>query len=101
MMKETDIKAFQGQGSKVETTVRRILTLAIHKESHMVFLDITGDGFLRFMVRNIVGTLADVGMGKITAEEFRQILLSKDRSLAGATAPAHGLFLVKVEYGEK
>ena len=96
-----DFKAFQGQGSHVETTIRSLFAFDICSEAHMVFCDITGDGFLRFMVRNIVGTLVDVGIGKITTEEFKQILLSKDRSLAGATAPAHGLFLVKVEYGGK
>jgi tRNA pseudouridine38-40 synthase len=59
---------------------------------------IEADGFLRFMVRNIVGTLVDVGRGKITPDSFEDILASKDRCRAGATAPAHGLFLVQVKY---
>jgi tRNA pseudouridine38-40 synthase len=50
------------------------------------------------MVRNIVGTLVDVGLGKISPHEFKRILASKDRDQAGATAPAHGLFLKKVRY---
>jgi tRNA pseudouridine38-40 synthase len=50
------------------------------------------------MVRNIVGTLVDVGLGKITPDDFRQIFASKDRNLAGITAPAHGLFLMEVKY---
>jgi tRNA pseudouridine38-40 synthase len=50
------------------------------------------------MVRNIVGTLVDVGLDKITPDEFKQILVSKDRNLAGITAPAHGLFLTEVTY---
>jgi tRNA pseudouridine38-40 synthase len=50
------------------------------------------------MVRNIVGTLVDVGLGKITPDEFKHILKSRDRALAGATAPAHGLFLKSVMY---
>jgi tRNA pseudouridine38-40 synthase len=49
-------------------------------------------------VRNIVGTLIDVGLGKTTPEEFKKILESKDRSQAGATAPPHGLFLMEVKY---
>jgi len=56
------------------------------------------DGFLRYMVRNIVGTLVDVGLGKITPAELKKILESRNRSNASATAPAHGLFLVEVKY---
>jgi tRNA pseudouridine38-40 synthase len=50
------------------------------------------------MVRNIVGTLVDVGLAKITPDDFKTILLSRDRKLAGITAPAHGLFLMQVTY---
>jgi len=50
------------------------------------------------MVRNIVGTLVEVGLGKITSDDFKTILLSRDRNRAGATAPPHGLFLVNVKY---
>ena len=58
----------------------------------------TGDGFLRHMVRNMVGTLFEVGKGKLTPQDFASVLSGRDRSLAGPTAPAHGLFLVKVYY---
>ncbi len=60
--------------------------------------DFKADGFLRFMVRNMVGTLVEVGRGKITPNEFKRILLARDRNLAGATAPPHGLFLMEVKY---
>ncbi len=50
------------------------------------------------MVRNIVGTLVEVGLGKITPDDFKTILLSRDRNRAGVTAPPHGLFLVNVNY---
>ena len=63
-----------------------------------VTFKIEANGFLRFMVRNIVGTLIDVGLGKTTPDEFKKILESRDRSRAGATAPAHGLFLMEVKY---
>ena len=66
-------------------------------DGHIAF-EIKGDGFLRFMVRNIVGTLVDVGLGKITPDDFNRILESKDRNDAGVTAPAHGLFLMQVQY---
>jgi tRNA pseudouridine38-40 synthase len=58
----------------------------------------TGDGFLRNMIRNFVGTLLDVGRKKLSAEEFTNILHAKDRTMAAATAPAHGLFLKEVLY---
>jgi tRNA pseudouridine38-40 synthase len=70
----------------------------VELEDGYVIFEIEGDGFLRFMVRNIVGTLVDVGFGKITFDDFIRILASKDRKLAGATAPAHGLFLMWVKY---
>ena len=63
--------------------------------------EIKGDGFLRFMVRNIVGTLVDVGLEKITPDDFHRILKSKDRNDAGVTAPAQGLFLVQVAYSDE
>jgi tRNA pseudouridine38-40 synthase len=59
---------------------------------------IEADGFLRFMVRNIVGTLVDVGLGKTLSAEFQQILESRDRTKAGATAPPRGLCLMEVKY---
>ena len=68
-----------------------------HKDGSLIF-KIEADGFLKYMVRNIVGTLVDVGLGKITPAKFSDILASKNRNNAGATAPAHGLFLMEVKY---
>ena len=68
-----------------------------NKDGSVVFI-IEADGFLRYMVRNIVGTLVDVGLGKITSAEFKDILESKNRANASATAPPHGLFLMEVKY---
>ena len=62
-------------------------------DNEYIVFKIEGDGFLRFMVRNIVGTLVDVGLAKKTPRDFNKILASKDRNLAGMTAPAHGLCL--------
>jgi len=70
----------------------------VEQENGLIVFEIEADGFLRFMVRNIVGTLVDVGLGKITSDDFKEILLSKNRSMAGATAPPQGLFLMKVKY---
>jgi tRNA pseudouridine38-40 synthase len=66
--------------------------------SGKITFEIEANGFLRFMVRNIVGTLVDVGMGKLSVEDIPEIFHSRDRSQASATAPAHGLFLMSVTY---
>lgn len=94
-----DFKAFEGAGSPRAHTTRRVIHADLVKdhEGYLIF-EIEGDGFLRFMVRNIVGTLVDVGLGKNTAKDFKRILLSKDRNLAGVTAPPQGLFLMQVNY---
>ena len=94
-----DFKAFEGAGSPRSHTTRSVFKARLLEEDdgYQAF-EIEADGFLRFMVRNIVGTLVDVGLGKISPDEFKRILASKDRDQAGPTAPAHGLFLKKVRY---
>jgi tRNA pseudouridine38-40 synthase len=94
-----DFKAFEGSGSPRASTVRRIIGADLVKtDNDYLVLKIEGEGFLKFMVRNIVGTLVDVGFDKITPDDFKRILVLKDRNLAGITAPAHGLFLIEVKY---
>ncbi|MGD8677291.1 MAG: tRNA pseudouridine(38-40) synthase TruA, partial [Desulfobacterales bacterium] len=92
--------AFEGTGSPRSHAVRQVFRAFIDREEKAEFLafDIEADGFLRFMVRNIVGTLVLVGSGKISVAEFEDILLSKERERAGATAPPQGLFLMCVNY---
>jgi len=94
-----DFKAFEGSGSPRASTVRCIINAElVETDNDYLVLKIEGDGFLKFMVRNIVGTLVDVGLDKIISDDFKRILVSKDRNLAGITAPAHGLFLIEVKY---
>jgi len=94
-----DFKSFEGTGSPRSHTIRNVYRADLTKnEDGFIIFAIEADGFLRYMVRNIVGTLVDVGLGKITATKFKDILESKDRTNASATAPAHGLFLVEVKY---
>lgn len=94
-----DFKAFEGSGSPRSHTTRQVFKAdLIDGQDGVLAFEIEAEGFLRFMVRNIVGTLVDVGLGKISPDEFEYILNSRDRSLAGATAPAHGLFLKNVMY---
>ena len=66
--------------------------------SSLLVYQVTGKGFLRYMVRNIVGTLIEVGKGRLAPEDIPRILAACDRTQAGPTAPAQGLCLMKVEY---
>jgi tRNA pseudouridine38-40 synthase len=95
-----DFKAFEGTGSPRAHTIRTVRRAELHREEtdYRVF-EIEADGFLKFMVRNIVGTLVEIGMGRMEPAAIESILTARDRSRAGATAPAHGLFLVSVAYG--
>jgi tRNA pseudouridine38-40 synthase len=101
-----DFSSFEGSGSRdpghgSRGAVRTIFTAGCHpvggKHSHRFV--ITGDGFLRHMVRNIVGTMIAVGRGRLAPSEIGGVLAAKNRSAAGPTAPAHGLFLKEVLYG--
>jgi tRNA pseudouridine38-40 synthase len=82
-------------------TVRTLTRCSLTKQGPLITCRIVGDGFLYKMCRGIVGTLVQVGEGKIRPDEIPGILESRDRRVAGMTAPAHGLYLWKVHYGQK
>ena len=93
-----DFIAFSAAGGSVKTTVRTITEAAVARDGELVELTVAGDGFLYNMVRIIAGTLAEVGFGRIKADDVPRIIDSRDRREAGRTAPAHGLYLVEVYY---
>lgn len=94
-----DFKAFEASGSPRQRTTRHVFSADLSaKDDGLLIFHIEADGFLRCMVRNIVGTLVEVGREKLTAADFKGVLDSKDRSRAGTTAPAHGLTLIRVDY---
>jgi tRNA pseudouridine38-40 synthase len=94
-----DFAAFQGTGATVASTERTVRRLEFDEGSDDLFvMEVEGDGFLRHMVRNIVGTLVEIGLGRWPASAMAEILESRDRTRAGSTAPPQGLFLVKVHY---
>ncbi len=95
---EHDFKGFMSTGSSVDNTVRKIHNIRMNEDNKIIKLSITGNGFLYNMVRIIVGTLIDIGRGKIEENSIEKIIKSKDRNLAGHTAKAEGLFLKKVYY---
>jgi tRNA pseudouridine38-40 synthase len=96
---EHDFASFRSMGTPTATTVRRVDRAEWKKEEEgLLLFEIEANGFLKQMVRAIVGTLVDVGRGKISLGDFQQILESRDRKEAGPTAPARGLFLKEVKY---
>lgn len=96
---EHDFSAFCASGAQSKTTVRTIYSLTVTKDKDMVCIRVRGNGFLYNMVRIIVGTLVEVGRGKIKPENVSDIILSKDRARAGKTMAPNGLSLVEVNYG--
>ena len=93
-----DFKSFQASDKKERSSIRNIHHLSIREKSPYVIIDVVGDGFLYKMVRNIVGTLLEVGRGKWAPSEMKKILSKKNRSKAGFTAPARGLCLLSIRY---
>lgn len=94
---EHDFKGFMSSGSSVNDTVRTIYDITLEKQENLIILEVEGNGFLYNMVRIIVGTLVDIGRGRIN-ESLKDIINSKNRGKCGHTAPPHGLFLKKVDY---
>jgi tRNA pseudouridine38-40 synthase len=95
---EHDFASFVTAWDRPGGTVRRIFEAAVARDGDEVAFRIRANAFLTHQVRNIVGTLVKVGTGKITIEDFNKILEMKKLSLAGPTAPAQGLCLMKVIY---
>jgi tRNA pseudouridine38-40 synthase len=95
-----DFAAFQTAGGTPRTTERTVTRSRVFRVGDLIVYEITGDGFLRHMVRAIAGTLVEIGRGRWPSDEMRAVLASRDRGRAGQTAPAGGLFLVGVEYGD-
>jgi tRNA pseudouridine38-40 synthase len=97
---EHDFTSFRGQGCTARSPVRTVFRadLTRHDLPGLWSIDLAGNGFLRHMVRNIVGTVAESGKGKYPPERVGEILRARDRSAAGLNAPPHGLFLWRVAY---
>ena len=95
---EHDFKAFKASGTSSKSSVRTIYKAEVIEEREKIKIELTGNGFLYNMVRIIAGTLVDVGLEKIKAEDIPSIIELGERSKAGKTLPAHGLYLVEVKY---
>ena len=98
---EHDFATFAGAGSPRRSSVRTLQHAhVVARRAHLV-IAVQGTGFLYNMVRNVAGTLFDVGRGKLAAGELPALLAARDRRLAGPTAPAAGLYLARVLYAER
>lgn len=93
-----DFSAFRAAGCASKHPVREIYDIHIHREGAMVVMDYSGSAFLRHMVRNLAGALVEVGKGIQPPEWIPLLLASRDRKQGARTAPAHGLYLVCVNY---
>ncbi len=93
-----DFEAFSKSKTDVKTYLCNIISCSIIEKENILIFRIKANRFLRNMVRAIVGTILEVGLGKISPEEVQNIIKSKDRSKAGPSMPAHALFLTKIEY---
>ena len=93
-----DFRAFVTDNKEKENCVREITKADITKDKEKIIFTFTGDGFLRYQVRNMVGILIRVGENKLSPKDVDKILKSKDRTKSGKTAPAEGLYLINVKY---
>ena len=96
---EHDFKSFMAAGGQVKSTVRTIYSADVEENNGFIKISVCGNGFLYNMVRIIAGTLTYVGGGKLSPEDVKTIIESKDRTKAGITAPPTGLFMKNVDFG--
>lgn len=98
LMGENDFSSFRAAGCQAKHAMRELQEITVSREGHYVYIDIVANAFLHHMVRNIVGSLLEVGDGRRQPEWFDALLKAKDRTQAGVTAPACGLYFVSVKY---
>lgn len=93
-----DFSSFRDSECSAKTPVKTIFSINVQRESDLILVEVIGSGFLKQMVRNVVGTLVDMARGRLDPNSMLQVLSARDRRRAGVTAPAHGLCLEWVSY---
>ena len=101
LLGKQDFTSFSKLHTQTHTNDCDVMIANWQQQENELIFTIKADRFLRNMVRAIVGTLLEVGEGKIIAEKIKEIIAKKDRSEAGVSVPAHALFITKIEYPEK
>ncbi len=101
LLGEQDFSSFRAVGCQSKSAHREIHEISVTRQGDLVFLDVTANAFLYHMVRNIAGSLLEVGKGKQDIEWFGRVLQSRDRNLAAPTAPAAGLYFLGARYDEQ
>jgi len=101
LLGENDFSSFRAAGCQAKHAMRELQEITVSRDGNYVYIDIVANAFLHHMVRNIVGSLFDVGTGKKTSNWFNELLKLKDRTQAGITAPASGLYFVSVKYPDE
>lgn len=97
---EHDFASFASSGGSAKTTIRTIYDAHLEVSGDTYVFRVCGNGFLRHMVRNLVGSMVELDLQNMTVEDFQGILRARDRRKAGLNAPAQGLFLVDIYYGD-
>ena len=98
---EHDFRTFRSSSCAAKTTIREIFSLDMTEQDRFVHIDVRGSGFLKNMVRMIVGTLVEIGQGRRSVDDMQKLLAGDSNYAAGATAPAHGLCLEEVWYEDQ
>lgn len=98
LLQHSDFSSFAKANIQTKTSICEVKQAVWQAEGHVMKFVISADRFLRNMVRAITGTLVDVGQGKLSPEDFDQIITAKDRRQAGYSAPGHGLYLIDIQY---
>lgn len=98
---EHDFSSFRGMDCQAKSPIREVLAITVQRKNHWIVVDVKANAFLHHMVRNIVGVLIAVGENKREPEWTKELLTTRDRTKAGITAPAHGLYLLEVDYPQQ
>ena len=98
---EHDFSSFRAQGCQSKSPCRTMHWIKVHRDGERVTIEVVANAFLHHMIRNIAGVLMTIGAGKEPPEWAQQVLLARDRSVGGVTAPPHGLYLVAVYYPQR
>lgn len=96
-----DFNAYRAVACQAKSPVREVQQLELRRQDDLILIDIQADGFLHHMVRNIAGVLMSIGAGEQAPDWSREVLLQKDRTLGGVTAPAHGLYFMEALYPQQ